>query len=92
MPKWRRNVRATAPAATREAVSRALARSRTLRVSSNWYLSEPAMSAWPGRSCVTFGALGRLVIGSAGFSTSMMPVQFGLSRFWMTIASGLPSV
>ena len=45
----------------------------------------------PGRSWVTF----RPVVpssGSAGFSTSMMPFQFGLSRFWITIASGLPRV
>ena len=36
------------PAATREAVSRALARSSTLRTSSSPYLTTPARSAWPG--------------------------------------------
>jgi hypothetical protein len=39
---WRRNARAIVPAATRAAVSRALARSRTGRASSKPYLSMPA--------------------------------------------------
>ncbi|SKZ42807.1 Uncharacterised protein [Mycobacteroides abscessus subsp. abscessus] len=42
IPKtWRRKLRATVPAATRAAVSRALARSSTGRASSNPYLSMP---------------------------------------------------
>ena len=37
------------PAATRAAVSRALARSSTLRTSEKPYFCAPARSAWPGR-------------------------------------------
>ena len=60
-----RNWRAIAPIATRDAVSRALARSSTLRMSSWPYLTTPARSAWPGRGRVTAGrsrrgAFGRL--------------------------------
>ncbi len=49
MPSSRRNDRARAPAATREVVSRALARSSTLRRSLVPYLRAPARSACPGR-------------------------------------------
>ena len=48
-PTARRNSLASAPAATRAAVSRALARSSTLRTSLKPYLWRPARSAWPGR-------------------------------------------
>ncbi len=48
--------RATAPSATRAAVSRALARSSTGRASSRSYFCMPARSAWPGRGRVS-GAL-----------------------------------
>jgi hypothetical protein len=48
-PSRRRNAFARAPAATRAAVSRALARSRTLRTSLKPYFCTPARSAWPGR-------------------------------------------
>ncbi len=44
-----------APTATRAAVSRALARSSTSRMSSWPYLTAPARSAWPGRGRVTAG-------------------------------------
>ena len=44
-----------APTATRAAVSRALARSRMLRMSSCPYFTTPARSAWPGRGRVTRG-------------------------------------
>ena len=47
---------ATAPSATRAAVSRALARSRTGRASSKSYFCMPTRSAWPGRGRVS-GAL-----------------------------------
>ena len=47
-PSSWRNARQTAPAATRIAVSRALARSSTLRTSSKPYFSAPARSACPG--------------------------------------------
>ena len=53
MPSSRRNARATPPAATRAAVSRADARSSTLRTSSWPYLSAPARSPCPGRTRVT---------------------------------------
>ena len=45
IPSSRRNARATPPAATRAAVSRAEARSRTLRTSLKPYLRAPARSA-----------------------------------------------
>ena len=45
------------PAATRAAVSRADARSRTFRTSLKPYFSAPARSAWPGRTRVTGVAL-----------------------------------
>ena len=44
--------RQTAPAATRGAVERAEARSRTSRMSPVSYLMAPARSAWPGRASV----------------------------------------
>ena len=44
---------ATAPAATRAVVSRALARSRMSRASPRSYLRTPTRSAWPGRGRVT---------------------------------------
>ena len=52
----RRNACATAPSATRAAVSRALARSSTGRASSKPYFCMPARSACPGRGRVS-GAL-----------------------------------
>ena len=47
------NALASAPAATRAAVSRALARSSTSRASVNPYFCMPARSACPGRGCVS---------------------------------------
>ena len=44
---------ATAPAATRAAVSRAEARSSTSRASTKSYFCMPARSAWPGRGVVS---------------------------------------
>ena len=72
-PSSARNARATPPAATRAAVSRADARSSTLRTSLKPYFTAPARSAWPGRTRVTGVArllppsarasqLGRLVV------------------------------
>src|SRR6266851_2576916 len=60
-PNWPSSLRATPPAATRVAVSRAEERSRTLRTSAWPYLSAPARSACPGRSLVT--ALAALAAG-----------------------------
>ena len=51
-----RKLDATRPSATRAAVSRAEARSRTGRASSKAYFCMPARSAWPGRGRVS-GAL-----------------------------------
>ena len=54
-PSARRNARASAPPATRAAVSRALARSSTLRTSVKSYFCVPTRSAWPGRGRCTSG-------------------------------------
>ena len=50
---------ATAPQATFAAVSRALARSITSRMSSSPYSSAPPRSAWPGRGTITRSAARR---------------------------------
>ena len=56
--------RATAPSATRAAVSRAVARSRIGRASSKSYFCMPTRSAWPGRGRVSGGVAGqRLELG-----------------------------
>jgi hypothetical protein len=52
MPKFARNELASAPAATRAAVSRALDRSATSRASFVPNFMAPARSAWPGRGRV----------------------------------------
>ena len=81
----------TPPTATRIAVSRAEARSRTLRRSRWSYLRPPARSAWPGR--------GRVMGGRSGASRSGRRVrrpwsscQFSQSRFSIRRLMGLPSV
>ncbi len=80
----------TLPTATRLAVSRADARSRTLRRSRWSYLRPPARSAWPG--------LGRVIGGRSAFSSAaaasgaMVTFQFSQSRFWIRRLMGLPSV
>ena len=51
-PRWERSSLARVPAATRAAVSRAEARSRTSRASSKPYFSMPGRSACPGRGWV----------------------------------------
>ena len=66
IPSSRRKARATAPAATRAAVSRAEARSSTLRTSLKPYLRAPARSAWPGRTRVT--GVARLLPPSAALA------------------------
>ena len=79
--------RHTAPAATRAAVSRAEARSRTSRASPRSYLREPARSAWPGRGRASLrrGSSSR----APGLITSS---QLAQSRFSMSSAMGEPSV
>ncbi len=56
-PRARRNAFASAPPATRAAVSRALARSSTLRMSVKPNFWAPARSAWPGRGRWTSGTV-----------------------------------
>ena len=80
---------ASAPAATRAVVSRALARSRMSRASTRSYLSTPTRSAWPGRGRVTRRR--RSSPGSAA-SCAMMSSQLPQSRLGISIATGLPSV
>jgi hypothetical protein len=79
--------RATAPAATREAVSRALARSSTSRRSLWPYLMPPVRSAWPGRAAVS-----AFLRGSPPGSGSMISVQLRQSRFSICMATGAPVV
>ena len=86
MPTRRKTTFATAPAATRAAVSRALERSMTSRTSSCANLSAPARSACPGRRRVTAGG------GSGTGSTLMTRSQFTASRLGMTSATGAPVV
>ncbi len=87
MPYRRSSALATPPAATRAAVSRALARSRIGRRSSVPYLSIPARSAWPGRGSV-IGSTAALGAQTAIRSSA----QFGKSRFAISSVSGLPIV
>src|SRR6202453_4591963 len=54
---WLSSRRATSPSATRAAVSRALARSRTGRASSKPYFCIPVRSACPGRGRVSGAVL-----------------------------------
>jgi len=74
--------------ATRAVVSRALERSRTLRMSRWPYFMAPARSACPGRGLVT--ALAGVPEG--GSPTAMVCFQFSQSRFWMVSVMGLPRV
>ena len=101
MPSSRRNARATPPAATRAVVSRADERSSALRTSLKPYLSEPARSAWPGRTRVTGWA--RLLPSAASAASSaasssvsgptcMTRVQLSQSRLATSSRIGEPSV
>ena len=101
MPSSRRKARATPPAATRAAVSRADARSSTLRTSLKPYFRAPARSAWPGRTRVT--GVARLSPPSAFVArpadcsslsgpTCMTVVQFSQSRLRTSSRIGDPSV
>ena len=101
MPSAWRSAFATPPAATRAAVSRADARSSTLRTSSKPYLSAPARSACPGRTRVTgmerFVPSAALAASSAACSAlsgsdCITRVQFSQSRFSIKRRIGEPSV
>ena len=84
---------ATAPSATRAAVSRAEARSRIGRASSKSYFCMPTRSAWPGRGRVS-AALRASASSSASStgSADMTFSHFGHSVLPMRIATGLPRV
>ena len=85
IPSSARNALQQAPTATRAAVSRALARSRTLRTSSNPYFCTPTRSACPGRGRV------RRASGSSAPSTDMRSAYFASnSTFGIVIATGAP--
>jgi len=71
-PNSARKVRATVPSATRIAVSRALARSSTSRMSVRSYLIPPMRSACPGRGMKTARAAGA---SSSGSSIRMISAQ-----------------
>jgi hypothetical protein len=79
---------ASAPAATRAAVSRADARSSTSRASVNPYFCMPARSACPGRTCVS----GSFVAPGAGDISSCHRSLRNHSVFLISIATGEPSV
>ena len=82
-----------APTATRAAVSRALARSSTLRMSSWPYFTTPARSAWPGRGRVTGGAIGaRRRRPASPAPTYIVRCQFSQSLFGISSAIGAPVV
>ena len=92
-PPGARNAWATAPSATRAAVSRALARSRTGRASSKPYFCMPARSAWPGRGRVS-GALRASPASTAGVDRvgDMTCSHFGHSVLPIRMATGPPRV
>src|SRR3954447_1324887 len=85
-PTARRNALASAPPATRAAVSRALARSSTLRTSLKPYFCTPARSACPGRGRWTSGTA-----ASTGHGL-IRSRQFSKSRLATESAIGPPSV
>ena len=76
---------ASAPAATRAAVSLAEARSSTSRASSKPYFCMPTRSAWPGRG------VERTDEGRPGCG-DISSVHFGHSVFLISIATGEPNV
>ncbi len=92
IPSSARNARATAPSATRAAVSRALARSRTGRASSKSYFCMPTRSAWPGRGRVRAAARAPCSFSGSTGSGLMMSTHLGHSVLPMRTAMGLPSV
>ena len=87
-PRYDSSFLASAPAATRAAVSRADARSSTSRASVNPYFCMPARSAWPGRTWVS----GSLVTPGAGDISSCHLSLRNHSLFLISIATGEPSV
>ena len=92
VPTAARSWRASEPIATRAAVSRALARSRTLRMSSWPYFTTPARSAWPGRGRVTTGRSAPDAPAGWSCSTCIVRCQLSQSLFGITRAMGAPVV
>ena len=88
MPSRRSSSLATAPAATRAAVSRALARSSTSRASVKPYFCMPARSAWPGRGWVS----GAWVAPGAGDISSCHLSERTHSVLAISMATGDPRV
>ena len=88
MPIVRSSSLATAPAATRAAVSLALARSSTSRASSNPYFCIPARSAWPGRTWVSGASVAP---GAGDISACHLSLRFH-SVLAISMATGDPSV
>ena len=85
--------RATAPNATRAAVSRALARSKIARASSKSYFCIPTKSACPGRGRVRGALRARSLISSSGTgSADIIFSHFGHSELPTWIAIGPPCV
>ena len=78
------------PAATRAVVSRALARSSTLRRSSVRYLSAPARSAWPGRGYLS--ARRCLASSAAAGPATSRPASSRGPCCGRAALTGLPSV
>ncbi len=90
MPSSARNPRAIAPRATRAAVSRALARSRMGRASSNPYFCMPTRSACPGRGRVSAAPRPRDISVRSTGSGFITSTHFGHSVLPIRSAIGLP--
>ena len=88
MPIVRNSNLTTAPAATRAAVSRALARSSTSRASSKPYFCIPARSACPGRTWVSGAAVAP---GAGDISACHLSLRVH-SVLAISMATGEPSV
>ena len=86
MPSTPSSFLASVPAATRAAVSRALARSSTSRASSKPYFCMPARSAWPGRGWVSGAAVAP---GAGDISACHLSLRVH-SVLPISMATGLP--
>ena len=86
-----KNARATAPSATRAAVSRALARSKIARASSKSYFCIPTKSACPGRGRLSGALRPKSLISSSGTGSADMTFShLGHSEFATWIEIGPP--
>ncbi len=90
---WCRKALATAPTATRAAVSRALARSRMGRASSRSNFCMPTRSAWPGRGRVRASLRACAANTSASTGSAAITVShLGHSLLPTRMATGPPMV